>query len=237
MAIAVNGGHVSRALDFYKSVGKYFIIGGTTPWDDETSPDPPDLYEFRLKDVVGLKKVENTHLVIPQEDGTIQYRDQNWKIVTEYISTRVSTNIPQGSYSVAVSSVAGLTEGSKVRIANLYEGKITSINENILILDTAAPDIIPETSLVEAGARVEGAKYVYIDCRLRYDEFPLVTYRQIGICTGVTPSASDILLSASYSSSGKDEFTSLGTLEVLDNRPPYIRDIATTELLSIIIEF
>lgn len=238
MAIAVNGGHVSRALDFYHAAGKYFIIGGTTPWDDETTPDTPNVNDFKLRDVVGLKKVDNTHLVVPDPNGSIQYRNQNWKIVADSINTTVSaTGVTANATVVPVNSVAGLVVGSKLRIANLYEGNITSISGLLVTLDTPAPADIPSGSSVIGGALVEGAKYVYVDCYLNYDQFPLVTYRQIGLCTGVTPNTSDVLKAAAYTMNGVDEYTSLGILEILDNRVPSTRDISQRELLSLIIEF
>lgn len=238
MAIAVNGGHVSRALDFYHAAGKYFIIGGTTPWDDETTPDTPNVNDFKLRDVVGLKKVDNTHLVVPDPNGSIQYRNQNWKIVADSINTTVSaTGVTANATVVPVNSVAGLVVGSKLRIANLYEGNITSISGLLVTLDTPAPADIPSGSSVIGGALVEGAKYVYVDCYLNYDQFPLVTYRQIGLCTGVTPNTSDVLKAAAYTMNGVNEYTSLGILEILDNRVPSTRDISQRELLSLIIEF
>ena len=238
MAIAVNGGHISRALDFYESEGKYFIIGGTTPWEDESTPPSPTVEDFKLVDVVGLKRVDNIHLVIPDDAGSIQYRSQNWKIVPAYINTTVSnTGVTPNSNVVPVTSVEGLTVGSKIRVNNLYEGKITSISGLLLTLDTASPEAIPAGSTVIGGAMVEGAKYVYVDCYLNYDEFPLVTYRQIGLCSGVYPNSADILKSAPYALGTSNEYTSLGTLEILDNRAPSTRDISQRELLSLIIEF
>lgn len=237
MAIATNGGHVSRALDFFHSQGKYFILGGTQPWDDDSSPDTPNVTDFKLRDVIGLKKVDNTYLVVPDENGSIQYRTQNWRIVTESVKTTVgTTGVTSGSTVVPVASVAGLTVGSKVRVAELYDATINSISGNLLTLSVAAPTAIAAGKPVIGGAIVEGAKYVYVECYLNYDEFPLATYRQIGLCTGVTPDTENILLSKDYSAGSADEFTSLGILEVLDNRVPSTRDAAQRELLSLIIE-
>lgn len=238
MAIAVNGGHVSRALDFYKSVGKYFIIGGTQSWDDETAPPAPSVSDYKLNDVIGLKKVDNIHLVVPDEKGTIQYRSQNWRIVSDHVRTTVSSaGVTLGSTVVPVTSVAGLTEGAKLRINNAYEGTIQSISGLLLTLDTPAPVQVPSGSPVLGGAMVEGAKYVYVDCYLNYDEFPLATYRQIGLCTGVLPNDRDVLRSAIYTNGGVNEYTDLGNLEILDNRAPSPRDSNQREQLSLIIEF
>ena len=238
MAIATNSGHIARALDFYNTPGKYFIIGGTTPWENESAPPAPEVSEFKLRDVVGLKKVDNVHMVIPHPSGSIQYRDQNWKIVSSKVNTTVSDpGVLMGETVIPVASVAGLVEGAKVRINNSYEATILSTAGMMITLDTPAPADIPAGSPVLGGALVEGAKYVYVDCYLNYDEFPLVTYRQIGLCTLVTPESENVLKSAAYSIGGNDEYTSLGILEVLDNRIPAARDISQRELLSLIVEF
>lgn len=241
MAIAVNGGHVSRALDFYNSVGKYFIIGGTTPWEDESAPPAPEVTDYKLLDVVGLKKVTNTYMVIPTDEteNVIPYRNQNWKRVEPYLSTTVGdTGITLGSTVISVKSVAGFTIGSKIRVADKYEATIKGISGVLLTLDVPAPEAIPANSPVIGGAIVEGAKYVYVECYLQYDRFPLgYSYRQIGLCTGVTPNTEDVLRSARYTTTGQDEYTSLGILEILDNRLPATRDINQQEKLSLIIEF
>lgn len=238
MAIATNGGHIARALDFYNTAGKYFIIGGTQPWEDESNPPAPSVVDFKLTDVVGLKRVDNTHLVIPHPDGSIQYRDQNWKIVTAKVNTTVTDpGVMKGESIIPVASVAGLVEGAKVRINNDYEATIISTAGNMITVDTPAPTDLTVGSTILGGALVEGAKYVYVDCYLNYDEFPLVTYRQIGLCTGVTPGTENVLVSAPYAIGGKDEYNSLGILEVLDNRIPAARDISQREMLSLIVEF
>lgn len=239
MAIAVNGGHVSRAIDFYNTPGKYFIIGGAnTAWEDETAPDSPAVTDFKLKDVVGLKKVDNVYLVIPDENGSISYRKQNWRTVLEKVETTVGiSGVTEGSKVVTVASIAGLTTGSKIRVANIYEGTIVSISGLSLTLDTEAPEYIKPYSTVLGGAQVEGARYVYVEGYLNYDEFPLVTYRQIGLCTNVLPNTLDVMRSAEYAAGGENEYTSLGVLEILDNRVPATRDVNQRELISMIIEF
>ena len=238
MALATNGGHIARALEFYNTEGKYFIVGGTQPWSDEAVPESPSVTDFKLRDVVALKKVDNAYLVIPNENGTIHYRSQNWKIVPARVETTLQSAITAGSTTIQVASVAGLTQGSKIRINNIYEATITNTPaSSTLTLDTAAPVNIPNLAPVIGGALVEGAKYVYLECSLNYSEFPICTYRQIGLCTGVTPNTSDILKCASESLSGNDEWTNLGILEILDNRVPATRDPNQRELLSLIVEF
>lgn len=241
MAIAVTGGHVSRALDFYNKAGKYFSIGRTSAWDDETNPPSPNVDTYNIDELVALKKVDNVYLVVPDNtNGTIVYKDNKWRIVQPSISTTVgSGGISSGSYSVPISSFASIVVGVKVRINDVYEGVITAIDTgtNTITLDTAAPEYIPAGAVVLSGAYVEGAKYVYIECTLSYDTFPIVTYRQIGVQSGVTPNTTDILRSADYSSTGNNEYTSKGNLEIIDNRPPVTRQVDQSERLSLILEF
>lgn len=239
MAIATTSAHVSRALEFYKKEGKYFSIGRTTPWDDEQNPKVPSISDFKIDEIVALKKVDNTYLVVQDENGSIRYRDTKWRIVTPEIRTTTTIITSSGSTTVYLASLASIVVGIKLRIGGVYEGKILTVNtgNNSVILDTAPSVNIPANSEVLGGAYVEGAKYVYIDCSLNYDQFPIVTYRQIGVQTSVAPNTQDILKSAKYSSSGIDEYTSLGNLEILDNRSPTVREVDQRENLALIIEF
>lgn len=239
IAIAVTQGHVQRAIDFYNKDGKFFVIGGTRPWTDEASPDTPDINEYKLLDTVGYKKVDNCYLVVPDEKGTISYRTQNWRIVPAPYNTPLTDGILVGGTSLHVSSTAGMNIGSKLRVGNIYEGVIAEmdVSTSIVVLDTPAPQEILTGAIVYGGALIEGAKYVYADCYLNYNQFPIVTYRQIGLCSEVTPNSESVLRTAGYSDTGLDEFTSEGVLEILDNRAPSTRDIDQRELLSVIIEF
>lgn len=242
IAIAVTQGHVQRAIDFYNKEGKFFVIGGTTPWADETSPDTPNISEYKLKDTVGYKKVDNCYLVVPDENGSISYRTQNWRIVPAPYSTTLADLVSIGGSTLHLMSAEIMKVGNRVRIGDIYEGIILDLDTTtgMVTIDTPAPAEIPEGTKVHAGALVEGAKYVYAECYLNYDQFPVnITYRQVGLCSEVQPSNASILLTGDYSTAtpGKDEFTSSGVLEILDNRSPSTRDIDQRELLSCIVEF
>lgn len=239
MAIATNQGHVNRAIEFYNRVSKFFSIGRTTAWDDDSNPPAPTTGMYAIDELVGFKKVDNCYLVIQDPNGTIDYRTEKWRIVADKVETTTNANIASGATTVKLTSLAGITKGCKIRINNQYEGTVTALNtsQNQVTLDTAAPSTITSGAPVLGGALVENAKYVYLDCYLNYDDFPLVTYRQIGVNTGVEPTSGDILLSAQYSNSGTNEFTNVGTLEVVDNRKPTARQVDQKELIAILIEF
>lgn len=258
MAIAVSGGHVNRALDFIgHKDNMYFIIGGTEPWTS-TNPDtglvevndnnPTKLVggEFRLNDIIGLKKIrEIAPVVLASADeevsNPISYRNQTWKRVPMKIETTLSNSVSVGASTITVASIINLVVGTKIRIAGIYEGIIQSISNNVITLDTPAPQYIEQGSSIIAGALVEGAKHVYVDCTLEYDRFPTVTYRQIGLCTGVIPKPSAIdaetLLATGYGDRTTNDFSSIGVLEILDNRIPTNRDNQQREQISLIIEF
>lgn len=244
IAISTLQGHVNRAIDFYKSAGKYIIIGGTTPWADDSSPDLPNELDYKLKDVVALKKVDDIKLVVPDENGTISYRQSRWRSVSERIDTITTGSVSSGNTVIPVASVAGLVPGTKIRVDNSYECKIISTEGLLVTVDTPAPKDISSGSSILGGALVEGAKYVYLVAYLEYGTFPVTkkdgtkySYRQVGLCTGVTPNTPDILRSAEYSSTNSNEYTSLGSLEVLDNRLPATRSTEQQESIGLIIEF
>lgn len=240
MAIATRNGHVARAIEFFKRNDKYFAVGRTSPWDNETQPPAPATNAYDIEELVGLKKVDNCYLVVPDNNGSIEYRGSKWRIVPEKLETTVSgTGVTTGSLVVPVTSLLGMSVGQRLRIAKKYEGVITAIDSvnNKVTLDAAAPSTIAAGSPVEGGAIVEGARWVYMDAYLRYDQFPLVTYRQIGVYSAVEPSNVDTMRSKTYATGGTDEFTKTGILEVVDNRKPTPREIDQKEMLSLIIEF
>lgn len=81
-------GHCSRALNFYDmSDTLYFGLGKTTQWsDNETDssfiPPEPDINATNLEELVGLKKATRVMLVMPDDDGEIEYRGSTWKSIS-----------------------------------------------------------------------------------------------------------------------------------------------------------
>lgn len=83
-------------------------------------------------------------------------------------------------------------------------------------------------------ARAENARHVYISAWLKYDELPVVTYRQTGVFVDVvlketTPPGRLILL--------PNEVQDIGYLLALNNRTPVERAADQKELVEFIIEF
>lgn len=84
-------GHVSRAISFQELPNIYFAIGRTTPWPGEieaaqlktdyTVPLPP-IEATSLDELIGMKRVSTKSLVVPDQDGTVIYRDKIWRRIT-----------------------------------------------------------------------------------------------------------------------------------------------------------
>lgn len=84
-------GHVSRAISFYELNGIYFAIGRKTPWPGELeaaelktdySVPLPDIEATCLDELIGMKRVTTKSLVLPDQDGTVIYRDSIWRRIT-----------------------------------------------------------------------------------------------------------------------------------------------------------
>lgn len=88
LPITTNMGHVDRALAFYEENDVYFALGKTTPWSDTESnadfvPPTPDPTATGLEELICMKKVSQKVLVMPSEDGTIEYNKTRWKILNK----------------------------------------------------------------------------------------------------------------------------------------------------------
>lgn len=83
-------------------------------------------------------------------------------------------------------------------------------------------------------AYTKNSRHVYIECTLRYDEIPLIDYRQIGILTELQRQES---VDAGKAALVPSEVANQGILQILDNRKPTIRQKDQKEQLSLIIEF
>jgi hypothetical protein len=76
------------------------------------------------------------------------------------------------------------------------------------------------------------SRFLYCSTLLKFDEFPLVTFRQFGICVGVVPKAgyeNNTVLTP-------DQVQDYGKLIGYVNHPPIIRTAGSKNLLEIVIE-
>lgn len=86
----------------------------------------------------------------------------------------------------------------------------------------------------ESNVYSQGAKWVYLEAYIRYDELPLGYYRQVGLYSGLVKNAG--VLSTKYNLLPA-EVQSRGILEVLDNRQPSNRQADQKERITMVIEF
>lgn len=85
-----------------------------------------------------------------------------------------------------------------------------------------------------ATAIANNCRWVYIEAWLRYDELPIVQYRQVGVVTRLTRANG---VAANKMALLPSEVSNQGMVEILDNRKAVYRQIDQKELLSLVIEF
>lgn len=89
LPIVPYSGHCGRALSFFDLDEVFFALGRTTPWaEDETTndqfvPPEPDDMAKELDELIGMKAATRKLLVMPDDNGDIEYRDSRWKYVTK----------------------------------------------------------------------------------------------------------------------------------------------------------
>lgn len=87
LPIITNTAHCSRALALMEQGNLFFGIGRTTPWEYENEegfiPPEPDLDAENLDELIGLKKAERVSMVIPDENGEIEYANIKFKTLTK----------------------------------------------------------------------------------------------------------------------------------------------------------
>ena len=85
-------GHTSRAILFQQLPYIYFGLGRYSPWEGEVeaaesgtdfSAPLPSVQAKTLDELIGLKKVDVKSLVVPDEDGTVVYRDRTWRKISK----------------------------------------------------------------------------------------------------------------------------------------------------------
>lgn len=86
LPVTTIAGHVSRAISFFELSSVYFGLGRTSPWEGETEPDfsapLPSVEAKNLDELIGMKRVDVKSLVVPDDEGTVVYRDQTWRKIS-----------------------------------------------------------------------------------------------------------------------------------------------------------
>ncbi|NLY08529.1 MAG: hypothetical protein GXZ11_01300 [Tissierellia bacterium] len=86
LPIITNAAHCARALSLVEQGGIYFGIGRTTPWEGENAsdflPPEPNVDATTLDELIGLKKAERAVMVMPDENGEIEYATLKFKTLS-----------------------------------------------------------------------------------------------------------------------------------------------------------
>jgi hypothetical protein len=240
--------HCSRAFDLFSSNSVYFGIGYQSPWADENNPPQVNYNDLEIYQIIGYKKVEDLYMVVPDEYGSVIYRDSQWRVISPVrYRFQLIAEVNQGDTQVIVQSsdpnkLAAVTTGTKVMLQNRqaagHYAKITNIDGSgtqlTLTLDTAADITYPAGSWVHWGIIAESCRSCLIGTWIRYDELPLYPYRVIGVFNRLElaegiPSTTLAL----YPNQVEDP----GFLECVQYRRAFSRNIDQREYLSVIVEF
>ena len=73
---------VQLAVDLFNATGVWGVIGRTTAWPDENNPPAEDVATTLLDTPIGYKKILTKLLVKPDVSGDIQFKNQNYAVVT-----------------------------------------------------------------------------------------------------------------------------------------------------------
>ena len=240
--------HTSRALDLFMSDSLYFGIGYQSPWPDDNVPPLVNYNDLEIYQIIGYKKVEDVYMVVPDDSGSIIYRDSQWRVISPVMYRfQLISEVNQGDTEVIIQSedpnkIAAITSGTKLMIQDRQALGFTSMISSIsgsgtqatVTLLTPIDATYLAGSWVHWGVIAESCRSCLVGTWIRYDELPLFPYRVIGVfnrlqkASGV-PSNSTVLL--------PNQVQEPGIMECVQYRRPFSRNIDQREYLSVIIEF
>ena len=240
--------HTSRALDLFLSDSLYFGIGFQTPWPDDNNPPLVNYTDLEIFQIIGYKKVEDIYMVVPDDSGSIIYRDSQWRVVSPVMYRfQLIAEVGDGDTQVVIQSedpqkINALTANTKLMLQNSQAAGFTSMISQVSGTGTQATvtlsDAINTTYLagswVHWGILAESCRSCLVGTWIRYDELPLFPYRVIGVFNRLVkessvPSNTTVLL--------PNDVTFPGIMECVQYRRPFSRNIDQREYLSVIIEF
>lgn len=259
-ATTTTAGHVARALRFFNESELFFGIAVTEPWDNESVPDNADplavnIGKISLKTYSGASLNSGNTTVdfstAPFLNGVLTYRVVALTAST-YEVRRMDNNTVVGSASYAAQSAArtNIVQGLAIKVTSTsmsagdyfsfkVDGPIgyKAVSSKYMVIpdDSGTIDYRGQRWLIvsPSEAYTRGARFVYVQARMQYDELPITDFRQIGVFSGLTRATgvSNVDLSLLPS-----QVESTGALELIDNRTVITRNINQQENFSFIIE-
>ena len=101
LPVTTTAGQVSRAILFQQMPYIYFGLGRSTPWEgeleaaennEEFSAPLPSVEATTLDELIGMKRVDVKALVVPDEEGTVVYRDRTWRKISAEEAIRLQAH-------------------------------------------------------------------------------------------------------------------------------------------------
>lgn len=240
--------HTSRAFDLFNSNSLYYGIGYQSPWPDDNNPPLVDYNAMEIYQIIGYKKVEDAYMVVPDSNGSIIYRDSQWRVVSPVMYRfQLIAEASSGDTQITVQSadpnkISALAVGTNVLmevnqstgLQSLISDVTSSGTQATLTLETAIDQSYPAGSWVHWGILAEKCRACFIGTWIRYDELPLFPYRVVGIfnrlvkAEGVASNVTALL---------PNQVENPGILECVQYRQPFSRNIDQREYLSVVLEF
>lgn len=82
MGLKTTSHHVAEALRFYNAASKYFAIGRSTAWPNESSPPAEDPDAVAVEEVIGYAPTYQVKLLKQDVGGSFTYNGTNYTEVT-----------------------------------------------------------------------------------------------------------------------------------------------------------
>jgi hypothetical protein len=259
-ATTTTAGHVARALRFFEEDELFLGIAVTEPWDNEEIPDTADPEAVNIGKISGhtysgaslnSSNARATLNTDPFELGVLTYRVTALSATT-YEVRRLDNNSIVGSSSYTaqanprtdiIPGVSLLVSNTSMTTGHQYTFKVDgpigfkAIEQRYMVVPDVSGTIdyrgqrwaiVSPTDAFDLGAR-----YVYVQAVLRYDELPLTDFRQIGLFSGLTRKVG---VSNVDQSLLPNQVETTGALELIDNRQVITRNVNQKETISFIIE-
>lgn len=96
LPIITNAAHCARALALVESGDLYIGIGRKSAWDNENEgdsfiPPEPDVDATNLDELIGMKKADRVLMVIPDENGEIEYANEKFRAISNEEAFRLKS--------------------------------------------------------------------------------------------------------------------------------------------------
>ncbi|EJL29937.1 hypothetical protein [Brevibacillus sp. BC25] len=169
----------------------------------------------KTSDVKGMKTYQTVHLAKDKNVFIAVGKTSPW-------NTENPEKVPDVSYGQTITEIVALKRADQVRFVTPDDtnGTIEQQGHKWRIID-------------EDEARLADCRWVYVQAWLRFDEFPICTYRQTGVYAG-TILADGLPINKQVVK--PDEVKDMGFLLAVTNQSPLQREATHRESIEYILE-